>query len=513
MRDNIQPYYVAHYYFGEEEKPLSEEEEIAYVFYLSEKNRQKPGILRRKGERIDVIVRIYYPLIIKSFRNGYSLIFDPYKNLSHKLSYHIINYDKFEKILDGLSEVEEAKSFLDKLVYIENTVKKIVAHKEGIMRREVEIGPVILDQAVVNEIKTIINRNIEHEFPGVVLPFRDIDVDKYVEQINLLIDEISEAIGYITRFRSRLKKIIDDKLCKIEEKYSADIKELDEKIKKLREETNLKINKLLKDKDREIEEIRKHYNELITETSTRIKELEKFLEELKKKEERARKYGEKIDSIKRRKEEVMKELKKVKSLLETYRKRLEEEIREIELRYKKLIENERLRIKNLETEKERVMEELSTIKNEIFNRLETITNKLFEYIDEIKAVEKKIMDISIPSPNKGDGTYYITLYITLYVSEDTSRKELFTPVKIIPSKRLRSSRVHVLDNIRNYIETIKDKLFDPNIRSVFEDHNLLKKVPLERVEVGLSMLTNKKLVDPDEIEEVINSLRSQIEML
>ena len=511
MSNKTQVFYIAHCYFGEELTPLREEEELAYIFYMGEKNRQKPGFLRRKGERISVIARLYYPLIIRKFRNGYSLIFDPYRNEKHRVSYYILDRGKIDEIISDLEKTSE-KEFLDKLVYLENIVKNIVSLKEAVMSREAEIGPVILDQELIEELKTIINRNTEYEFPGIGLPYNEINTDEYVKNINRVIDEIAEVIAYTTSLRTRLKKVIDEKISIIEEKYNAVIEELEKKLESLKEEVNLKVNELLNKKNTEVEETKKHYNEIINEIETRIKSLENTLEKLKEEEEKAREYGGRVDEIKKRKSETQKELKRLKEQLEDYKEKMESDLREIEARYRELIENERSRIKNLEAEKNKVVDELNNIKNQVSRRFEFISNNLLKYIDKLKATEKKIMNASLPLPEKGEGIYYITLYLVMYVSEDTSRKTLYTPVKIIPPGRLRSARVQVFDNIERYMAIVEDSLSNLVIRQRIEENNLLKKAPLERIQVGLSMLADKGFVEYKDIDKIIDSLRKQIEV-
>ncbi len=506
--------YVAHLYMETREgfKHLSEEEDIGYVMYYAEKNRRKPSLLRRGGEKIGCIARIYYPFIIKKFRDNYGLIFDPLQENPMRLSYILIDRNETDRFLEELANLRE-KTFLDKIVEFEKFIKDACSGSHSSTKREYDLKNVVDNPEVIKELKIMLNKITEYEFPGVKITGEEIPLEEYISTVNKVIDEVSETIGYVTSVLTRLSKILDDWKMDIAASYGEKIRDLELRYEELKREVNAKINEINTKKEEEISSIRNRYRDLLRDIENRINQLGQEIKKLKVEKDHAREYGEEDKEIKKKISSLEKELKNLEKKREEIKARMDEEIKAINNRYNELVENERQRLRSLLNEKKRLDEELESLTRQGETRVNKIRENLLKYIEEIKNVEKKIMDLAVPVPAGGEGLYWIPIYIVIYMrKEEYERIEVVTPTYIsMPGKLVRHANPYVFEYFDEYVhDKVESIARDLSYREWFEERNLLRRVPIERIEIGLSMLAEKNVFSHKDVEKIVDSLKKQV---
>jgi len=504
--------YIAHLYSETPEgyKSLGEDEDIAYVTYLAESGRRKPSLFRRSGERIEAIARLHYPLLVKRFRENFGLVFDTLKKNGLVLKYHILDRQVFDKYVDELAQSRE-KEFLDKLVGLKNTVDDACKGSRCAYSREQSVENIVVDQVVLNSLKQLLNKTVEYKVGGVDIAPHEIPVDKYIETLNKVVDEITESIGYTTGFLGKLSNILNNWKADISASYGEMVKAIDLKYEVVKKEVDARIEEYSNKMNMELDNVRKRYAGLIEDIDKRINELKTRINELKNEQQRAKEYGREDKEIKKKISESEKELENLESRRRELEDKLNEESNVVRNRYNELINSEKARLTSLLDEKKRLNNELDNLIKQADDLVNKIRDGLLKYIEFIKSVEKNIMDALIPLPSTGEGFYRIPVYVIIYTGKKGERVEFMPPTYLTrPGRIIKGSKALVFENLDKYFENILEYVEDPVYRNRIMDNNLLTKVPLERIEVSLNALADKEFIERKEIPKIIKSVREQI---
>jgi len=505
-----QVFYTLNTGLGDELISLSEEEELGFVFYLAEKERRKPGFLRRVGERVHLVARVFYPLAVKKVSGTHTAIYDLVKEGEVVVEYPVIDKSVVESIVAEL-ESTSSEQVVEKLVYAQNRVESMIKRREGLVSRKVSLGPMITDPELVRELGKLLNRVVKYKEVSYTPPYKQLNLDAYVERINAMNSEISEMIAFVNSIITRLKKVVDSSIEYIREKYSKSLAELEKRLKEVEEEVKAKISELQSKKSEEVRRVRESYEKILSEMNSRIEELRKELEKLEEEEAKAKQYGGDVKEVKRRKSTIEKELESLEKRRKEYEKKLEEETADVERKYSELIEAERERVKTLESEKKRLESMAENLVNQLNKRYESIRETLLSYIDTVKSAEKRVFDALIPTPQSGEGVYCITLYVVAYASSKNHyRVIVHYPSQLYPKGVFRSVKYRFFEKTRDYLEEFSKAIADAKNLRLLETANLAKTIPVERIELGLSMLCEKHVIDRKDAESVIDSLRKQL---
>lgn len=508
---------VSHSYivFENTLKPLSEDEEIGIVIYIAEKHRRKPRFLRRttRVERINYIVKIDYPFIIYKLRDNFALIFDGFREESIKIEYYDIARDSIDREINEL-EYLRGKTFLDKLVFIENISKNIADLAENIVKKEIVIKNIILTPDLNNELSQLFNKTTTYTHKSLKLTLRELPIMKYIDEINELIDTISKNHGYVMSIISRVEKYSEKWKENISSEYVEKIRELENKLNIIKEEVKLKVEEISNRLREEIERKHREYDSLINSFDNKIIELRNKLKNIEDEERKLREYGGELKDIKRKKKEVEKELVEYSKKRDEYVAKKEEEIKNIEDKYNKLIESERSRIREIEDQIKRINEELENLIKLCNSRVVAIKDYLMKFLDRIKSIEKRIFDSLISIPMEGEGVYWIPIYVIQYRSVGKERIYAITPLKINLSRKLKSLKISYFEKIRDYLINISELIETPVYKQLVSgEYNILINIPLERIENSFAILVNNGVISNKEYSIVIKNIREQIDLM
>ncbi|OYT40805.1 MAG: hypothetical protein B6U89_01115, partial [Desulfurococcales archaeon ex4484_58] len=266
----IEGVYTAHLLIETSEgfRHLSEDEDIAYIMYYAEKKRRKPRLFRRAGEKVECVARLYYPFIVKKLRDNQVVIFDPKKGKGLTLKYNLIEKDKLDDLVEELTGFRE-KEFLDRMINLERKFKDIVEGRELVKPKTVTINNIVVNRTILNNFKIVFNRSINYVFPGVKLTINEIPVEQYISELNTVIDEIAEIIGYLNSLVTKLNKYVSDWKADVSAAYGERIRELDARLEVVKKEVFSRIEELKTRREEEIKEIRDRENPVIRDIENR----------------------------------------------------------------------------------------------------------------------------------------------------------------------------------------------------------------------------------------------------
>lgn len=114
---------------------LGDDELVGFAMYYSEKQRKKPGLLRRKGERIKTIGLVFYPFLLRQYARGVAVLIDSLKVNKFTASYGVLDKDAIESEIRELSKLS-GKSFLDGLVRMSKLTQSIAKGRQAFVRRK-----------------------------------------------------------------------------------------------------------------------------------------------------------------------------------------------------------------------------------------------------------------------------------------------------------------------------------------------------------------------------------------
>lgn len=494
-------------------RTLSEEEVIGYIMFQAETNRKKPGFFKRKGEHIRLVSLLYYPFIVKSYRERMALIIDPVKKSSMELEYDSINKEVINKELESLKDLT-GKEFLDQMVKLEKIVESIVSGKEYIDKRKYVIESIVNDAIMIKDLRIFIENTVNYEIPGGKIEYEKINIDEIIEKVQKILEETHSILTYINDFIKRLDGYVDKWKENIELVFSEKMKEIDVKIEETKLEVQKNINLLRKKLEEEINVIKERHKPTIETIEKRIDEIKSEIKTIEEEIEKAKQYGKDTSDLKKKLNDLKKTLKDLEEELREANKRMEDEIESVQKRYKEMIESENEKIKRLYNEREKLRLELEALEKEANTRYDSIRKNLMKYRDKIMEIEKKILGISVLLPTSGEGKYLVPLAVIMYGKNSETRYMTITPLMFEHTGRIASRiRIYSVESINKHLAWIINILEQPRIRAQLDENNLFRIVTLERIEIGLSRLSDLGILSRGEIRKIIKNLKDQIEMV
>lgn len=492
---------------------LSEEEVIGYIMYQAETNRKKPGFFKRKGEHIKLVSLMYYPFIIKSYREKMAVFIDPVKKSRLEIVYDIINKDVIDKELEALNDLA-GKKFLDKIVRLEKIFEDIASGRNYVEKTKYVIESVIDDTNLIKDLKLFVENIVEYEIPGGKLEYDKINIDEITGKMQKVLKETHSILTFLNDFIKKLDSYVDKWKELIETEYAEKMRDIDARIEQVKIEIQKNIEELKKKLEEEISTIKERHKPTIEAVEKRINEIEKEIRKHEEEMEKARQYGKDTNELKKKINDLKKTLKDLEEELREANKRMEEEIRSVEKRYKEMIDAENAKVQSLLNEKDRLNRELEALEKEAKTRYDSIRRDIMKYRDKILEIQKKILNISIPVPPHGEGEYLIPVTIIVYRKNSEIRYMMVTPLIFEYTRRIAlKTKIYSVDTIYRYLSWITNILEQPRIKEQLEDNNLFRIVTLERIEIGLSRLSDLGIINRGDIKKIIKNLKDQIEMV
>jgi len=494
---------------SESYKKLGDDEVVGFIMYWSEKERKKPGILRRKGESIEKVVLAFYPVLLEAYSSGSAILIDPLRRGKLTLTYDVPDEKAVDSALVELAS-SSGKSFLDILVKIDKLSEDIAGSRGHVIRRSVELENVVSDSSFINDLKLFLNHTTDYGLPFVEIPWISVDCTKVAENVKLVLNEISNSISYVSNVSGKINDLLSNWKKSVQKEYEVKITELDQKIKETREIVMKNIEELRKKKDEELALIRGRYQPHIEAVEKRIAETQENMKKLEEEIERAKSYGRDVSDLKKKLSELKKTLENLEKELSDERANYENEVKRAEKKFEELTEAENNKVKSLLQEKEALRNELESLTREADRRSDKIRSNLQEYREKLIKVEKEIEKISLSIPSSGVGLYMIPVAYTSYVSDGSRRSVIITPVVLEPGGWLGPKLSPVIvEGLRNYLSWSRELIEKTEMKSELEAKNLLVNITLERIELALTRLAEMDLFSRDEVKEIVNSIGEQ----
>lgn len=491
---------------------LGEEEIAGFAIYFSENERKKPGILRRKGERIKNIVLVFYPIFLGAYSNGSAVLIDPLKRSKFTVSFNALDEEVVDAALSELAS-SSGKSFLDVMIKIDRLTEEISSGKKNVFKRTVELEDVVSDSSFVNDLKVFLNHTTTYSLPSIELPWVNVSCEEVLGRIRQVMIEINNLINYVSKVLEKVNEFVSSWKKSIQKEYEDKIVALDHKIKETREVVLSKIDELKKKKEEELTSVRERYRPHIEAVEKRIIETQENIKRLEEEIERAKSYGKDTSDLKKRLDELKKTLETLERELKEEKTKYESEVERVEKKFTGLVEAENNKIKSLLQEKEALQREFESITQEADRRSDKIRGSLQEYRESLIKVEKEIERISLSVPSGGEGLYMIPIIYTSYISEGSLRSIITTPVILEPGGWLSSKLTPVVvDGLSKYLSWSKDLIEKEERKPELEAKNLLTNLSLERIEFCLMKLSEIGLLSRDEVKELVSSIEEQKKM-
>jgi len=497
---------------AESYQKLGDDEVAGFAVYWSESERKKPGILRRKGERIKNIALVFYPVLLTSYSGGSAVLMDPLKKSKLTVTFNVVKKELVDSALVELA-ASSGKAFLDVMVKIDKITEE-VAKGKNVVKEVVELENVVSDPSFVNDLKTLLNYTTTYSLPSIEIPWVSVNYAEVSDRIKKTLNLINELVSYVSNVVGKINELLDNWKVSVQKEYEEKIAALDQKIKEVREVVLKNVEELRKKKEEELAGLRERYVPNIEAIGKRIKETQDNVKKLEEEIEKAKSYGKDVSDLKKRLSELKKTLESLEKELGNEKTKYENEVKRVEKKFEELMEAENNKVKAILQEKEALQNEFDSIIREANKRSDEIRSNLQEYREELIKAEKEIESVSLSIPSGGEGLYMIPLIYTSYVSNGSSRSIITTPV-ILESGGWLGPKIRsvVVEGLSKYLSWSKDLIDREELRSELEAKNLLTNVSLERIEVSLTRFADMGLLSRDEVKEIVNSVGEQKKML
>ncbi len=490
---------------------LNIEETLSYILYRAENERKKPGLLRRKGERITLVTPINYHIHVVGVDEDQYIVLDG--NKPHR--YHI-EYKKpvLEIVEERVKKLDPAKhkEFLEELMAINNILEKMVKGKQYIVKKTYDIENVIHDPALLSELRILLSVALPERFEGVDIKPPEITHEKQIRVIKEIIDTTQQLVSSIEELSRMIRSIYEKWREEIHTYYAEILHDKEMERDRIMKEVEEKITQLKQKQNEEVEKIRRSYMEKIKILEEEIRKRDENLEKLNMELQKAKEYGKDTRSIKQR----ISDERKHRDMLLKEKKKLEErmasQIESIVKRYNELIMAQHNRVEQINKEIDKINREVESIDRRANTLITNIESNIHDIIDDANNLKKKIMQLMIPPPIRGGGDYIITSFLVEYRSDSKSRINLYTPQYIAKTKRIRS-KPKPFQSIERYLETLTSIWSDERYRDQLVKNNILLKITPEKIMNNLEALAEQDIVDRKKIGKVVESLRDQIRML
>ncbi len=485
---------------------------LATMLLYAESKRKKPGFFRRTGEGLRLVAQAYYRYSVVGVTERFAIVVDHVQPPEYTLSYQHPVLGELERIASSLGELA-GKEYVDRLVVIKNMLRDIVKGKR-VEKRELKVLGVVHEPRVLEELSILFSNAPYEGVEGPQLPTRTVNPSAAAEQVEKALREINDASMRLNLVIKQVEDSLHTWRESVEKHYDAERQRLEEELAKIREEVRARIMELRSKREEEKRSVEQRFHSLIESVRKKLQEVRASYEAKMKELEKAAQYGKDTKPLKKEISEIEKRMKELEKELRDLEKKLEEELKAVDAKYDKLEEAERRkeksvesRIASIEREKTTLLEHGDKLVDEIRRLIYTINSSLME-------AKKALERVLIPLPPRGPGDYEVPVLFTVYVSRGEERGIVAPPLYIeVRQGLLRKSQVSEFPGLGEVYYDLASLYGSAGFRNKLEEHNLLEKIVLERIEHGLHDLVRDGLIDHDEAEELIDSIKDQIELI
>ncbi|MFN3268288.1 MAG: hypothetical protein ACK416_03395, partial [Zestosphaera sp.] len=205
---------------------LGEDYVVGFAIYRSEEERKKPGILRKKGERIKNVALVFYPMLLWSYHDGSAVLIDPLKKSKFVTTFNVLDKNVVDAALSELAS-SSGKSFLDVMVKIDKLIGEIAGGKKNVLKETVELENVVSDTSLVNDFKLFANHVMPYNIPLVELPWVGADHVRVSEKIKQTLSEINDLVNYVSNVLGRVGEFLSNWKKNIQKEYEDKFMALD----------------------------------------------------------------------------------------------------------------------------------------------------------------------------------------------------------------------------------------------------------------------------------------------
>ncbi|MFX1519700.1 MAG: hypothetical protein ACFFCD_07255 [Promethearchaeota archaeon] len=514
------------------------QKEVALMFSLSEDERGKGGgrILKKPSESFEYLAKVLWPFWIINTKQG-SVIVDGFALSSQtKVITTPINLISFEDILktqasNSLFALDKCEVLLDQISKKEVNLNAIIGPE--FLKTMLKILPKVQYYEPSRRFEPL--RSVLSENKAISYGTK---LEEYFELNQLTIQSLEQLKRAIITTTNDWKKELDFKLKEVDENFS-------DKLQILKEDVQRTIEKLVAQREKEISRKEKDAQRKIEELLFTFQNEAKVLEESTKSlykysgdilqstpsftsheefthffKENIRRIRLLLSSIEAAFHDTENYLKKIEVDQDEIQYSLQKDVKEINIKYNKLVSEQNERIILLKREFAEKLTSVSVSKemlgsnrDKLLKKIETLRDGINEELEELNTFI--ILPESIPAAlTKYAVISYIPCYITKFVNEENHDGTRFIVIppcylnsnyKALSKKMSLSTDPLFFDNIKLRLEiALKEhqelrRIFD----TVCTENNFLKDKEIETmIYDGLKQLFEQKLISSKDYEKM-----------
>ncbi|MEM3383477.1 MAG: hypothetical protein QXL52_03695 [Nitrososphaerales archaeon] len=363
-------------------KPIDEELEIAFIYYMVEREKKK-SFIKKEREIISFIIKAYYGIWAYPISNKWIFI-DPIK--LHSFSLKTFELPQIEEFINQLKDAHNSRNLFNSLLIRHNKTFSQFKEKYYTISGLID-KPLAL--AIVNYIKDV--GTISTPYPNSLMLPLQLDEGKMLEvvyELNKIKKELENGIAKLEETIRVLDEETSHHMAQIEE----EIISINNEYKNQREVTleiiNRSIEQLKMKKELEMKMVLSRFEERKELFNSQIGEYRKLSMYLKKDYETLKEminsskssrkdkiyldlWSKILKDISLRIEGIEKEIEEIQSVIKALDDEREKEVSSIEYAYKQLMESKMKSLNDMEIEKElevkKRREEAKDLSNKVMN--------------------------------------------------------------------------------------------------------------------------------------------------
>ncbi len=512
---------------------FSDDMEVAVMSVLAYDGIKK-GFFGRKKEKVDFVMKLFYPIWLLPLRKG-SLVIDGL-NIHGKIFVKRRMPD-VEGILEELHSADSYRTFYEVLV-------KKLHELEGEKRVEkYSMDGTIPDKEVVQGITDLLVRG-RGEAEGTPLEprIKEEELMDLLRTFNKLSRGVEREIYLLERFTSELQRLEREFLRKI----SLDIDEVrdhyDAKIASLKPKVEKRVARLIRERNEKIEEVSGQYekklSELEKEKESILIKIQQLREEkdnlkhsLKATQDKAQKrhMKRKIRQINKLISEENKKLSAIEKRIEAVLKKRDATLDEIKKEYDQLIDEEQKELRDLMASRDAEVKRLTKLSDEIRKLVNEMSKRISEMMNEKRGEQEELGSMITEYHVDDIMCVYLPCYVIRYMRGRERRYVVYPPVRVespskITVKLKKTFKIGIAGKVSSSISRLSKGL--ENFLKVFEEElnkggsieievcskarkNALNasREFLSKVEKGLKRLCEEGWITEQEVQKALSIIK------
>lgn len=495
---------------GEKPVVLEQDSVLACIYYyLVAKHRDSLMVGSRK--RLRAVSILYYPFNIIDIHGKYAAVIDTIVK-----PIYTIAFDKplLEDLLERFNVLGDLRGqeFTEEISNIKNLLEAMYAEKEGVVSKRYEVKGLVYNKNLLQELRVLASIASPKGLPGIVVPEKNIDVNEAKQMLEEMLDNTSMVVDQLTSMINSLDQHYDKWRKRVELEHEAKKEELGKEAEVIK----LVIQKKIEEYEARLEVERKRIDEKYSaeerELLDKIRSLEEKISDLRRRVEEGiarREYGIELKRL-------VREKKRLERRLEGLRRLKNRQKRVVEKKIRSLISAETIRQRLLEKELERFGRELSEIVSKTSREVESLKKAINRIIEHVMEVRKNITSILIEPPSLGAGKYFVPFIALLYRSiEGTDLLNIVPLIKmrVFRAKTLltRKPRLEEVQVLASRAMRLKSIINTSDYRKTMLTVNLLDEKYLDMASRGFEKLVKEDIIGSGEAYEVLSLIESAIE--